>query len=139
MASDENRLTTPSSATAEHGAAAAWWRKGGGRKQPPCALLDICSRTIVAQFSAISVYRRILKRAPKNPQTLGEHLRLARIDRGLKQTELAQLLGVAYQTVEKWEHNLVLMSPKSRARVVAFLGYDPTVPDEDPTADSFGN
>ena len=105
----------------------------------PCALLDICSRTIVAQFSAISAYRRILKRAPENPQTLGEHLRLARIDRGLKQTELAQLLGVVYQTVEKWEHNLVPMSPKSRASVVAFLGYDPAVVAANPTADSIGD
>ena len=105
----------------------------------PCALLDICSRTILAQFSAISVYRRLLKRAPENPQTLGEHLRLARIDRGLKQTELAQMLGVVYQTVEKWEHNLVPMSSNSRARVVAFLGYDPVAPDENPTADSIGN
>ena len=67
----------------------------------------------------------MLKRAPMNPQTLGEHLRLARIDRGLKQTELAQLLGVVYQTVEKWEHNRVPVGPKSRAKVVAFLGYDP--------------
>jgi len=108
-------------------------------QQHLCALLDICSRTIVAHFSAISVYRRILKRAPKNPQTLGEHLRLARIDRGLKQTELAQLLGVVYQTVEKWEHNLVPMSPKSRVRVVAFLGYDPVVPGANPTADSIGD
>ena len=105
----------------------------------PLALLGICSRTTVARFSAISVYRRILKRAPKNPQTLGEHLRLVRIDRGLKQTELAQLLGVVYQTVEKWEHNLVPMSPKSRARVVAFLGYDPAVPGANPTADSIGD
>ena len=104
----------------------------------PCALLDICSRTIVAQFSAISVYRRLLKRAPENPQTLGEHLRLARIDRGLKQTELAQLLGVTYQTVQKWEHNLVPMNSKSRARVVAFLGYNPAVPEKNPTADSIG-
>ena len=31
----ERRLTTPSSATAEHGAAAAWQGKDGGRKQPP--------------------------------------------------------------------------------------------------------
>ena len=111
----------------------------GLREQPACALLDICSRTIVAQFSAISVYRRILKRAPKNPQTLGEHLRLARIDRGLKQTELAQLLGVVYQTVEKWEHNLAPMCSKSRARVVAFLGYDPAAPGVNPTADSIGD
>ena len=97
-----------------------------------------CSRTIVAHFSAISVYRRILKRVPKNPQTLGEHLRLARIDRGLKQTELAQLLGVAYQTVEKWEHNLVPIGAKSRARVDAFPGFDPAVPRANPTADSIG-
>jgi hypothetical protein len=101
--------------------------------------LDICSRTIVAQFSAISVYRRILKRAPENPQTLGEHLRLARIDRGLKQTELAQLLGRNLSDRPKMEHNLVPMNSKSRARVVAFLGYDPAVVAANPTADSIGD
>jgi DNA-binding transcriptional regulator YiaG len=62
-----------------------------------------------------------------------------RIDRGLKQTELAQMLGVVYQTVEKWEHNLVPMSPRSRARVIAFLGYDPAVVAANPTADSIGD
>jgi DNA-binding XRE family transcriptional regulator len=132
-------LTTPSSATAEGGAAPAWWVERRRRKQVPCALLDICSRTIVAHFPAISVYRRMLQGAPKNPQTLGEHLRLARIDRGLKQTELAQLLGVVYQTVEKWEHNLVPVSPKSRARVVVFLGYDPALPHANPTRGCFGD
>lgn len=68
--------------------------------------------------------------------TLGEHLRLARIDRGLKQTELAAMLGVVYQTVEKWEHNLVPIGPKSRPRVIAFLGYEPEQPGANPTADS---
>jgi len=53
--------------------------------------------------------------------------------------EVAHVLSVAYQTVEKWEHNLVPMSPKSRARVVAFLGYDPVMPVQNPTADSIGN
>jgi DNA-binding XRE family transcriptional regulator len=52
---------------------------------------------------------------------LGEHLRLARIDRGLKQTELAQVLGVVDQTVENWEHNLV-PTPKSRARACRQVG-----------------
>ena len=61
---------------------------------------------------------------------------MARIERGLNQAEVAQLLGVVYQTVEKWEHNLMPMSPKSRARIVAFLGYDPAVPGANPTADS---
>ena len=125
-------LTTPSSATAEHGAAAAWWGKGGGRKQPPLALLGICDRKTVAHFPSISVYRRSLKRASATPQTLGEHLRLARIDRDLKQTEVAELVDVVYQTVVKWEHNLVPIGPRSRPRVIAFLGYDPDAPNVKP-------
>lgn len=103
------------------------------------ALLGICSRTIVAQFPEISVYRRVLKGAPTNPQTLGEHLRLARIDRGLKQTELADLLSVVYQTVVKWELNLIPISRKSRPRVIAFLGCDPEAPAADSTGDSVGD
>jgi hypothetical protein len=49
------------------------------------------------------------------------------------------MLGVVYQTVEKWEYNLVPMSPRSRARVIAFLGYDPAVVAANPTADSIGD
>src|SRR5205823_2842907 len=100
------------------------------------ALLGICSRTNVAHFSSVSVYRRSLKRASANPQTLGEHLRSTRIDRGLKQTEVAGLLGVAYQTVVKWEHNLHPVGPKSRPRVIAFLGYEPASPEVKPAGDS---
>src|SRR4030095_3848413 len=51
----ESGLTTSSSATAECGAAPAWRAERRRRKQVPCALLDICSRTIVAHFGAISV------------------------------------------------------------------------------------
>ena len=39
--------------------------------------------------------------------------------------QVAQMLGVAYQTVEKWEHNRNPIGPKSRLKIVAFLGYDP--------------
>ena len=90
----------------------------------------------MTQFSVVSPYRRILKKASTNPQTLGEHLRLARVDRGLKQTEVAALLGVGYQTVVKWEHNIVRVGPKSRTGVIAFLGYDPALPEAMPTGDS---
>lgn len=69
-------------------------------------------------------------------ETLGDHLRLARIERGLKQTHLAELLGVVYQTVEKWERNVVPIGPKSRPRVIAFLGYEPPQVAANPTADS---
>ncbi len=67
------------------------------------------------------------------PKTLGEHLRRKRVDVGMTNVQLAQILGVTYQTIEKWEHNRVLIGPKSGARVVAFLGYDPEASDENPS------
>ena len=73
----------------------------------------------------ISVFRRIQKAVSLHPQTLGEHLRLARVDRNLTNVQVAQMLGVAYQTVERWEHNRNPISPKSRLKIVAFIGYDP--------------
>jgi DNA-binding XRE family transcriptional regulator len=60
---------------------------------------------------------------------------LARIDRGLKQTELSEMLGVVYQTIVKWENNMTPIGPQSQPRVIAFLGYDPTLPGANPTGD----
>jgi DNA-binding transcriptional regulator YiaG len=87
--------------------------------------VDICSRTTVARFPVISVFRRIQKAVSLHPQTLGEHLRLARVDRNLTNVQVAQMLGVAYQTVERWEHNRNPISPMLRLKIVAFIGYDP--------------
>lgn len=67
------------------------------------------------------------------PETLGEHLRRKRVDMGMTNVQLAQILGVTYQTVEKWEHNRVLIGPKSRVKVLAFLGYDPEAGGENPS------
>ena len=44
---------------------------------------------------------------------------------GLTNVQVAQSLGVCYQTVERWEHSRCPMKPKHRAKVVTFLGYDP--------------
>ena len=101
-----------------------------------CGLLGICQRQVTTSFPKASRHWRKIKHAPEAANTLGEHLRLARIDRGLKQTEVAALLGVVYQTVEKWEHNVVPIGPNSLPCVMAFLGYDPAMPVANPTADS---
>ncbi len=122
----EERLTTPSSATGAAGAAPAQWGKGGGRKQGPLALLGIYQRTTVASIPVASAYRRLWRKVPEKPQTLGEHLRKARIDGKMTIVQAAHVLGVAYQTVEKWEHNRKPVGPKSRANVIAFIGHDPT-------------
>ena len=75
------------------------------RQQKPCALLGICKRTVLAALPVASPYRRLWRKVPENPKTLGEHLRKARINRKMTNVQVAHILEVAYQTVEKWEHN----------------------------------
>ena len=89
------------------------------------ALLGICQRTIVASIPVASSYCRLWRKVSEHPQTLGEHLRKARIDRRMTVVQTAHVLGVAYQTVEKWEHNRKPVGPKSQSNVIAFIGYDP--------------
>ena len=69
-----------------------------------------------------------------NPRTLGEHLRLARIDRRMTTVQVAQVIGVAYQTIERWEHNRKSVSKKKRPGIVAFIGYDPEAVGAEPNA-----
>jgi len=50
---------------------------------------------------------------------------LKRIDMGLTQPQLSVKLGVGWQSIERWEHNYRPIRPDSRAKIIAFLGYDP--------------
>ena len=61
----------------------------------------------------------------EHPKTLGEHLRRVRLDRKLTNIQVAHALGVVYQTVERWEHNRTRISREFRAKIIAFIGYDP--------------
>jgi transcriptional regulator with XRE-family HTH domain len=62
---------------------------------------------------------------PKDPQTLGEHLRKVRLDRGLLQKDVARELSVKKGTVAAWEVNRNPVAVQLIPRVLAFLGYDP--------------
>src|SRR5450432_3984190 len=86
--------------------ARGWW------KQPPCGLLGICDRRWSFPIPTLSLHRRKIRGAPASPKTLGEHVRLNRIDMGLTIVQVADLLGVVWQTVERWEHNRTTISPK---------------------------
>ena len=44
---------------------------------------------------------------------------------GLTQPELSVKLGVGWQSIERWEHNYRPIRSDSRAKILAFLGYDP--------------
>ncbi len=67
---------------------------------------------------------------PQALATLGDHLRKARLDRGLLQEEVARELGVSLATVVNWEQNHTGVATRFMPRVVAFLGFDPRPVDE---------
>lgn len=62
---------------------------------------------------------------PKEPKTLGERIRKARMDKGLLIRELAALIGVSADTVINWELRGVKPTLKChRQKVVEFLGLE---------------
>jgi len=61
----------------------------------------------------------------KQPQTIGEHLRKKRFDLGIRQSEVAQRLGVSDRTLSLWECDRVYPAWSQQPKVTAFLGYNP--------------
>jgi transcriptional regulator with XRE-family HTH domain len=61
---------------------------------------------------------------PEAPVTIGEHILKRRLDLGLLQREVSEIIGVSDQTVCNWEHGIV---PELRLmpKVIEFLDYIP--------------
>jgi len=62
---------------------------------------------------------------PDKPQTIGEHLKQRRIELGLKQTEVASLLGVHRGSIQLWEQGRGDQGVRSFPAIIRFLGYVP--------------
>ena len=62
---------------------------------------------------------------PETLNSLGDHLRKVRLDRGLTQPQVAELLQVTTDTVTYWETNRNHPTPKYAKAIIAFLGYLP--------------
>jgi len=62
---------------------------------------------------------------PDNPATFGEHLKKRRLDRGLRQKDVARELGVNFKTYENWEQGKYEPEIRFLPAVIRFLGYDP--------------
>jgi transcriptional regulator with XRE-family HTH domain len=61
----------------------------------------------------------------KAPQTLGEHIKLSRLQSKLTQKQAAKLLGVGLYTVLNWEKNRTTTPVQAIPAIFRFLGYDP--------------
>jgi transcriptional regulator with XRE-family HTH domain len=77
-------------------------------------------------YNLILVAKTPLAKAfPEKLETVGDHVRTARLRRGLEQGQLASILGVTESTVWNWESNRSSPPIHQCARVLEFLGYDP--------------
>jgi transcriptional regulator with XRE-family HTH domain len=65
---------------------------------------------------------------PKEPRTLGEHLKRRRLDLGLRQCDVAAAIGVTAQTVRHWESGKHSPPVRLIPRIHAFLGFCPFDP-----------
>jgi len=62
---------------------------------------------------------------PLSLEKIGDHVRKARIKRGLEQKDLANILGVTESCIWLWEsHRSAPPIPRCKG-VIKFLGYDP--------------
>lgn len=62
---------------------------------------------------------------PKERKTLGGHIRAVRLERGMLQREVAELIGVRRGTINKWECNRDEPRAVDVPRIIEFLGYNP--------------
>jgi transcriptional regulator with XRE-family HTH domain len=74
----------------------------------------------------LKVKRPINPAYPRQVVTLGDHLRAARLDRCLLQTQVAKILKVAPDTVTGWELNRHEPPARMANKIIQFLGYVPS-------------
>jgi DNA-binding transcriptional regulator YiaG len=65
------------------------------------------------------------ERYPKEINTLGDHIRIRRLDLELLQSDVAKQIGVDTATVCNWESNASTPAIRYLPAIIQFLGYDP--------------
>ena len=64
----------------------------------------------------------------KLPKTIGDHLKLKRLELKLQKQELAKILNVSPSTIKNWEGNAGIPNCGHLQAIVLFLGYWPYDP-----------
>ena len=62
---------------------------------------------------------------PEDARILGEHLRRARLDRGLPQRQVAEVIGCHHTSLLNWERWRAEPKLRYLPGILCFLGYDP--------------
>ncbi len=78
-------------------------------------------------FCSITLSAPKPRKLPTVLNALGDHIKKRWLELGLLQHQLAERLGVKTDTILNWEHNRTTPTLRYLPRVVAFLGYNPSV------------
>ena len=62
---------------------------------------------------------------PREPKTLGEHLKRRRVQLGQKQAEAARILGFCTRSMSLWESDKIFPTWDHQPALIDYLGYDP--------------
>ena len=85
-----------------------------------CILFDVPDRHL---FSIIIPLSKLLDPGyPVRPITVGEHIRKKRMDLGLLQREVAEIIGVTESSIWNWEHGTE-PELQYKSSIIIFLGY----------------
>jgi hypothetical protein len=91
--------------------------------------LPLCERVIrIPRASLVPLRNRGIP-IPRQPTTLGGHLRRRRAQLRLGQSEASYALGVSTVTLSRWECDKIYPTAPYHQRIVAYLGYDPFTSD----------
>nr|WP_262713269.1 helix-turn-helix transcriptional regulator [Mucilaginibacter frigoritolerans] len=72
-----------------------------------------------------TVLKPYKKGYPIIPQTLGEHIKKVRMDKGLLQKEVAEIINVSEDTITYWENGRFVPQIQYYPAIISFLGYYP--------------
>jgi transcriptional regulator with XRE-family HTH domain len=73
----------------------------------------------------VRLYFRLPKPDRPVPITIGDHVRLRRLDLGLTLAEAGAMIGVCWNAIMRWEGGTRVPGVTAIPAIVCFLGYDP--------------
>src|ERR1035438_778091 len=95
--------------------------------------LDLCTPWDALPFCHLQIkvlrspYPRLWKckqPVPKEVKTLGDHIRLCRLERHILQSDLANALGVHRISIQNWERNIYHPTTEMIPKIQMWLGYE---------------
>jgi transcriptional regulator with XRE-family HTH domain len=76
-------------------------------------------------FCHITLSAQKPTKLPRILNTIGDHIKRRRLELGLYQAQVAEILAVTESTITNWEKNRTNPTLRSMPKIIEFLGYDP--------------